>query len=130
VAYALFRGGDASYASIDTGWMTEAFSALGMQNRSIYSSFSLGTRIDELLKSGEAVTYATEEVPADSKLLGYHAYSVVRVVRNSFGGVVSVVLRNPWGVDGATLDGKDDGYVTVSVAQLGAAFSGLVVADA
>ncbi len=47
-----------------------------------------------------------------------HQYTVVRVNRNSAGTVTSVVLRNPWGVDGAGSDGSDDGFVTLTTAQI------------
>ncbi len=128
-AYALFRGTESSYSAIDSGWMTEAFSAIGLQSTTDYATFALATRIDDYLETGKAVTYATAAVPTGSKLLQYHAYSVDHIIRNAFGGIVSVVLRNPWAVDGADIDGEDDGYITVSASNLTAAFSGLVVAQ-
>jgi hypothetical protein len=129
-AYALFRSADASYSSIDTGWMTEAFSAIGLQSKSVYTTDALATQIDNFLKTGKAVTYATAAVPANSKLLEYHAYSVDHVVRSAFGGIVSIVLRNPWAIDGAAIDANDDGYITVTPSELTTSFSGLVVAAA
>jgi hypothetical protein len=32
-------------------------------------------------------------------------------------GHKTLVLRNPWGIDGAGNDGKDDGYVRLTPAQ-------------
>ncbi len=129
-AYALFRGSTASYGSIESGWMSEAFDALGLDSSSVFTTRSLTSQIDRFLKQGKAVTYATENVPANSGLISDHAYSVDHVVRNLRGHITAVVLRNPWGVDGAGSDGVDDGYVTVSARDLKTAFSGLVVADA
>ena len=46
-----------------------------------------------------------------------HAYTVDHVVDNG-DGTFSVVVRNPWGVDGNTSnDGANDGYVTLTAAQ-------------
>jgi hypothetical protein len=44
------------------------------------------------------------------------------------GGFVSLVLRNPWGSDGAGNDGANDGVVTVTLDQANAAFLGAVYA--
>ena len=46
------------------------------------------------------------------------------------GRPVSIRLRNPWGVDGAGHDGADDGYVTITAAQMLKNMSGVVVAHA
>jgi hypothetical protein len=129
-AFALFRGGTASYGSIDSGWMTEAFSALGLDSSSVFNTRSLTQQIDQFLSQGKAVTYATGDVPSGSGLIGDHAYSVDHVVRDRRGDVTAVVLRNPWGVDGAGSDGVNDGYVTIATPDLLAAFSGVVVGEA
>ncbi|HEX8524805.1 MAG TPA: C2 family cysteine protease [Tepidisphaeraceae bacterium] len=127
-AFALYRSDEASYSSIDTGWMTEAFGALGLKSTSYDSAYAISGKLEEMLKQNEAITYATAEAPAGSNLMSYHAYSVDHVVRNTFGGISAVVLRNPWGTDGAGSDGSNDGYVTVSLANIAAAFSGVVAA--
>ena len=71
------------------------------------------------IAAGKAVTFAVNHPPAGSPLIGNHAYTVDHV--NSDG---TVTLRNPWGVDGAGSDGKDDGYVTITAAQAFGAFLG------
>ena len=61
----------------------------------------------------------------NAPLIGSHAYEVV-----STNGT-TVVLRNPWGVDGAGHDSNvNDGYVTVTAAQLFASQMGVVSAAA
>lgn len=48
-----------------------------------------------------------------------HMYSVASVARNAYGIITSIVLRNPWGVDGVGNDSnRYDGLVTVTPAQL------------
>jgi hypothetical protein len=69
------------------------------------------------------VTYAVGTVPAGAPLVGNHAYTVDHMGKDSKGNVV-IVLRNPWGVDGAGSDGANDGYVTVTPQQLFAASLG------
>ena len=126
-AYAFFRTGAASYSSLDSGWMGDAFSALGLKNGGVYST-DLASKISDLLKSGKAVTYATADVPDGSKLLSNHAYFVVSVTINTFGGA-TITLRNPWGVDGAQTDGAEDGYITINASEAQLACSGVVFAS-
>ena len=63
-AYAFFRTGAGTYASLNSGWMATAFSDLGISNTGVYSTDSLLSKIDELIKTKKAVTYATASVPA------------------------------------------------------------------
>ena len=126
-AYAMFRKGEASYASLESGWMSEAFSDLGFTSSTSYETTELLARIADWTRSGKAVTFATAEVPAGIPLMEYHAYSVERVIEGSFG--TSIVLRNTWGIDGVGSDGNDDGLVTLTAEQAKSAMSGLVVAD-
>ena len=62
-------------------------------------------------------------------LIGYHAYTAVSVGYDAAGAPSTLVLFNPWGVDGAGSDGFDDGYVTVTGAQALASLLGFTVAD-
>ncbi len=120
-----YRGTGDGYDDIDGGWMTEAFSAMGLVGSDINgtSASDLVNKISAALAAGRAVTYAVGTVPAGAPLIGNHAYTVDHMGHDSKGNVV-VVLRNPWGVDGAGSDGANDGYVTVTPQQLYAASLG------
>jgi hypothetical protein len=131
-AWCYVRTSKASYASIDSGWMDESYKALNATN--IVSTYTAATGDSLLalfgkdLSSGLSVTYATtNNVPNGSGLVGDHAYMVDRVTLNNKGAVVSVTLRNPWGVNA---DGTGDGYVTLNGTQALGALSGIVSAAA
>ena len=125
-AFAFHRSNVGTYASINAGWMSEAFNAVG--SSSIFESAD-GNNILNWLKSqldsGKAVTFATKDmaIPAGIPVVGCHAYMVERVNMQTislgiFGTIsvpVSVTLRNPWGYDGAGSDSDtSDGYVTLT----------------
>lgn len=114
-AWTYFRSGVGSYNSIDAGYMGEAYNALGLANHSIYSAANPTALLQTLaaeLAAGHSVTYATANDMAN--LIGGHAYTVDHVMKDAKGNITAIVVRNPWGVDGAGEDGKDDGYVTVT----------------
>ena len=120
-AYAFFRTGAGTYGSLESGWMSEGYSALGVSSHSTYQA-SGATALLNLIKNdlamGKSVTYAVGTPAAGSNLCGYHAYAVDAVVRNAGGTPTHLRLRNPWGTDGtAVTDGHDDGYVTVTAQQ-------------
>ena len=52
------------------------------------------------------------------------------MTKDASGNVISITLRNPWGVDGAGNDGNNDGYVTITPAQAFAGYLGVTVANA
>jgi hypothetical protein len=115
-----------AYATIDNGgWMSESFTALGLANSDYYagSASQLVSDLAQVLNTGEAVTIAISNPANGAPLIGDHAYTVDHVSTDSR-GVVTIVLRNPWGVDGAGNDGHNDGYVTVTPAQLYASMMG------
>lgn len=121
-----------SYASIDSGWMDEAFNALGSPAQSTYSTANgaaLLTLIQKQLQLGKAVTFATDTAPHGAPLLDGHAYTVDAINVDSKGNPTTLRLRNPWGIDGAGDDGHDDGYVTLTATQAFQAFLGLVSAS-
>jgi hypothetical protein len=74
------------------------------------------------------VTFATADIPQGTPLLSYHAYTIEKITEAAFGSG-TITLRNPWGMDGAGSDGKDDGLVTITAEQALGAMSGLVVAN-
>jgi hypothetical protein len=133
-AYAEFRTHSHSYASIDGGWMTEAFSALGLASNSVYwaaNSTSLMNLVNAQVKAKHFATFATgDTITGDAPLIADHAYEIDSIQYDAKGRPVSIRLRNPWGVDGAGHDGADDGYVTITAAQMLKNMSGVVVAHA
>lgn len=128
-AYAHYRTGANSYASIENGWAVEVNRAIGTTaagDRAIssYSSAAaLGTEIYNRWNNYEAVTigFVGEKKAGvgGAQLIMGHMYTVISVSRNSAGTVTRITLRNPWGVDGAGDDGNpSDGLVTVTPDQL------------
>ncbi|WP_428940802.1 C2 family cysteine protease [Fontivita pretiosa] len=120
-AWAFWRSGDGKYASIEAGHMGEVYRALGRGFSEIDSAISGTSLLQQLqaeLLAGSAVTFGTiQNPPADVPVVGGHGYIVERVNVDSSGRVVSLTLRNPWGIDGAGNDGRDDGIVTITAAQ-------------
>jgi hypothetical protein len=120
-AYAVYRFGASSYESVAGGWMTEAYTTLGVTNSTstfkVAGASGLMQSIKADLKAGKSVTFGTVAEPdPKSGLVGSHAYSVDAVITNAKGTPTAVRLRNPWGVDTYTggLDANAlDGYVTV-----------------
>lgn len=123
-AFAYVRTNVCSYGELDAGWMSEAYSALGVSEANINEQYSTasGTALLGLIKNeldaGKSVTYAVATPAANSNLIEYHAYTVDSVGLDANGQVVTLRLRNPWGVDGyTTRDGANDGYVTITAQQ-------------
>jgi hypothetical protein len=111
-----------SYAAIQGGWMSSAFTALGLKSQNIFSSTN-GTTLLATLKTdlaqGDFVTFGTNAtLPTDSPLIAGHAYEIDAV--NTAG--TQLTLRNPWG-DAVT----DDGFITITADQAFTAFSGAVI---
>jgi len=123
-AFAQFRTGANSYASIEGGWMTEVATALGKNSTTTYNKTDLVSVIKSALEAGKSVTYGANTPTDGAPLIGSHAYTVDRV--NTDG---TVTLRNPWAVDGIGHDNANDGYVTVTAAQLKNAMIGLVITN-
>jgi hypothetical protein len=108
-AYAHFRDGTNSYASLVNGRAVEVYTAFGASNVTTrnFSSFSsaaaLGTEIYNRWNSGSLASIGTGTA-IDGRdgggLVNNHAYVVTSVTRNSSGVVTSIALINPWGDDG------------------------------
>jgi hypothetical protein len=122
-AYAYYRKGQNTYASLSSGWMGTVMSDLGVANKMLYTSDSgFYNTVVSSLAAGKAVTVATNSTVSNAPVIGYHAYTVVSAQNNN--GVITYTLRNPWGVDGAGNDGNtNDALVTLTAAQLKANFS-------
>ena len=121
-AYAYFRRGDGQYASIASGTADETFGAIGCSNgwwvRPFWqSSGSWLADIQTSINNGQAVTLSTGWPLSGPNLVTGHVYAVDHVEFDSTGHATGVVLRNPWAQDlqsGASSDGVDDGFITIS----------------
>jgi len=132
-AWAYFRQSKNTYASIEGGFMIEVSRAFGKSNDWGWTSGDPNTVLS-LLKSdydaGKSITAATGTSPAGSLLVGGHAYTLNSITSDGNGGY-TVVLRNPWGVDGtAGGDGMEDGYITMTGTQFLAWTVAYAVCDA
>jgi hypothetical protein len=82
--------------------------------------------LEAALRQGRAVVTATLYRGAiDPYLVQNHAYSVVAVGRDAYGRPATVTVRNPWGVDGYTYRGPNDGYITLSWTAFKSSMQGL-----
>ncbi len=128
-AFAHYRTGANSFASLEGGWSVDvnrAFGSATAGERDITSyanATDLANDIAARWNAYQSVTVgvlsgrwagATNGVP----LVMEHMYSVASIVRNAAGAITGIVLRNPWGVDGAGNDGNNNGLVTVTPSQL------------
>ena len=136
-AYTFFRSNKGTYTSINGGWMGEAFTALDMNKQQSLWKADVSDGDDYIdwvqqqLAAGYTVTMGVITPPPDSvNLIAGHAYTVVGVKTNS-DGTRSLVVRNPWGIDGyRTDDGNQDGYVSLSAANAFAGIDAFVAAKA
>jgi len=130
-AYAHFRTGANSFASLDYGWMTGVYGELGVAA----STFALSDQttfhntVSAKLAANKPVDIGTNSVVNGAPLATKHTYSVVNTRRDA-NGTVWVTLRNPWGFDGYGNDGNSsDGLLTMTFATLrNAVTSGTMVA--
>lgn len=120
-AYAIFRTGGWAYSTLNTGWMGQTMSDFGVNNSSItpgWDANSFYNTVSSALNSGRAVTLGTKGSTSGAPVVGYHAYSVVGVSRDSSGSPI-FTLRNPWAFDGAGNDGNTgDGLVRLNFSQM------------
>ena len=122
-AWAMTRDASGRYDSTNIGWMSEAFRAIGVASKdvakaSITTASNMMKSIESMLAGGKSITIATaSSTEWAAGLVDNHAYEIERVITSS-SGKKSLVLRNPWGIDGNGNDGQDDGYVTVSAETL------------
>jgi hypothetical protein len=128
-AFCYDRTNVTSYDALNSGWMDESYEALGANPTSTYSAASataLLTLISKDLAAGQSVTYATDDTPSTTNLIGDHAYTVISVGTDSHGNVTTLTLRNPWGCD---INGNGNGYVTLSAADAFKSLTGIVAAN-
>jgi hypothetical protein len=121
-AYANFRTGANTYASLNNGDPADALRAYN--ETSVGESYhaagsSAAATANDIFthwNAYQSCTICTGSVPAGSPLVGNHCYTVVSVTRNAAGVVTSIQLRNPWGPDNT----GGNPFVNVTPAQLAA----------
>ena len=129
-AYAQFRYGQNSYASIEGGWMDEVYQQVtgSWTTRLSPGAGNIASALADHLVAGHAVTVGTTNSPS-SPLVGLHAYMVKSVETD--GGQTYVTVYNPWGIDGAAYDSSPyDGLIRLTLAQFRQDFSAAVVSMA
>jgi hypothetical protein len=132
-AYAEFRTGTNSYASISGGWMNPVYTQItGVSasdtSTSASSDAALATQMSQALAAGHAVTAASNSA-GSATIVGNHAYMVFSV--QTLNGVQMVTVYNPWGSDGKGADGNNaDGLVTLSMSDFRSAFQLVTISAA
>ena len=122
-AYAHYRTGANSYASLEGGWAGDVNTAFGLTAtiQSLQSFGSSAAMANELLRLSFIcnVTIGSITSAAGTPLENGLDYIFHSVTRNASGVVTSITLRNPRGVDGINTDVNPfDGLVTVTPDQL------------
>jgi hypothetical protein len=100
-AYALCATGANTYASLNTGSQAQTFYALGLTYRNTAASLDATTLLNLIntqLSANHAMVANTNASITGAPLVASHSYCIVGAFVDS-GGVLNVVLRNPWGVD-------------------------------
>jgi len=122
-AFAYFRTGANTYDSINSGWMSEVYSDLGVPSMNFtpasYSSSALYTMLSTDLNDNDPVTLGTNGNAPN--LVSDHAYTLVSAYE--LNGVTYYVVRNPWGVSGDSLE-NSSGYATLTYSQVVSNFDG------
>ncbi len=122
-AFAYFRTGANTFASINSGWMGEVYSDFGVNSTNFfpnnYTETAFYNMLNNELSNGKAVTLGTYSSPPN--LVGGHAYTLVSVYQDG-NGVTHYVVRNPWGVAGDSVENAQ-GYATLTFAQMVANFA-------
>ena len=112
-AFAYFRSGANTYASISGGWPTEVYADLNQACTSAdpntYTASALYSRYATELSEGKAITLCTPgTVP---NLVGDHCYTLMSV--EIVGGQYEFTVRNPWGFSGDKLE-NSQGIATLT----------------
>lgn len=109
-AFALDRGG--TYARLDRGgWMGDAMRSLGVSAQTVGLGrvggvAGLVSWVSRMLADGHIVTLGTRLRLSEVELVPNHAYLVEGVVLDDSGRAVGLLVRNPWGWDGPSGDGR------------------------
>lgn len=124
-AFASYYRGN-NYGAIERGWPDEVSDAFGLVSG--YADFNAYRSADALTRDLQwrflACWTMTVSVGLDGKVrdnapvVSSHAYTVYGFEYDSSWRISGILLRNPWGVDGAGHDGADDGLVSLTPEQL------------
>ena len=125
-AYAFFRYGENSYASIEGGWMEDVYLEVTGGPAVSYSTggsaSSLASYIRRMLADGHAMTLGSKFRDIHP-IVGGHAYVLVSIDAGNY-----VTVYNPWAVDGSSWDTHpSDGLLRLSLSKLQECFSVLSV---
>lgn len=126
-AFAHYRKGANTYASLNSGYFTEVNSAFNVGSINFspaaYNDSSLGVFLSGKLASGKSIELGTfSNAP---KLVRSHAYTFVSVTKVN--GVNMYNLRNPWGKSGNSLE-SSTGYTSLTYSQFVTNFAGGTIA--
>jgi len=121
-AYTHYRTGANTYASLASGWSTEAWNAIGASSTAKISYTSgneaaAGTYIRNRMIAGNAVVVSINNAPAASGLVSQHVYMVDAVDTV----LQQITLRNPWGTNGL---GANNNTITVALSSITAGMYG------
>ncbi len=117
-AYAFFRTGQNSYASLNSGNMGTVYyevtskgaTAMGTSG----TTATIATALTAALSAGKAISVGSYS-GISGPIVGGHAYVVKSV--STTGAGTFVTLYNPWGVDGRSYDSNSgDGLLVLSIA--------------
>lgn len=128
-AFAMYRTGANSYASIEGGSGVEANRAWGSTTAGLksFSSYGNATALANDLYNRwagyQAVSVGIHNYgvfnATNSPLIIHHEYTVMSFQRNAQGVITGITVRNPWGFDGIGNDSNtSDGLITLTPAQL------------
>ena len=135
-AYAQWRewresgtSGDSGYTIIGNGdYITRPMEYITGRSSISYNTSSVTfSQIQTALSSNQVVTAGRYEQTDSTYIVHGHAYSVTSAYINSR-GEQRVIVRNPWGVDGLTLDGANDGFIDLSFIDFRSSFQGVGIA--
>jgi hypothetical protein len=121
-AFAYFRTGQNTYASISGGWMGDVYRAMGVRPSTITlngTPDAFFSMVSSAFNAGKAITFGTST--SAPSLVRSHAYTLVGVTRDS-SGVARYTIRNPWGASGSSIE-NNAGIATLTFDQMRANFS-------
>ncbi len=129
-AWAYYRRGENSYASTNSGWMSEVYTALSTRQTisrwfdSTASGSQIYTMVRDLLNQGYALTVGSRGT-ASGPIVAGHAYTIAAVETDASGGYW-ITVHNPWGYDGGTASGDTtDGFIRLAAQDMATYFSAM-----
>jgi hypothetical protein len=125
-AFAQFRNGTNSYASIDTGPIEEGFRAMtGATTSSWSTNGQAANTLAQQLANQIAAGHAVGAISSGNinPIVGSHAYNVHASEFDAATATWYVTVYNPWGDDGRTWDSNyGDGLLRLTAAEFAARF--------